>query len=114
MSIIDKLNDYGCNTKEGLERCLNKEDFYIKLLKMAISDNKVYELKDCIINKDYDNSFKISHTLKGVYANLALTPLYNLLFDLTEDLRAKKNKDYSNQINEIIKVFEKIKEIINS
>ena len=112
MSILEKLEKYGCNTKEGLERCLNKEDFYIKLLKMAVLDNKVYELKDAVINKDYDKAFGISHTLKGVYANLAITPLFELLYVLTEDLRAKKDKDYNNQLNEILMKFEDVKKII--
>ena len=84
MNIIEKLNNYGCNTKEGLERCLNKEDFYIRLLKMAVAENKVYELKDALSIKDYDKAFAISHTLKGVYANLAITPLYNLFYNLTK------------------------------
>jgi len=112
MNIIEKLTNYGCNTKEGLERCLNKEDFYIKLLKMAVSENKVYDLKDALASKDYDKAFGLSHTLKGVYANLAITPLYNLFYTLTEDLRVKKDIDYTNQIDEIINKFEEVKKII--
>ena len=112
MSILIKLNDLGCNTKEGLERCLNKEAFYLKLLKMAVSENKVYELNDSINNKDFNKAFSISHTLKGVYANLAITPLYNLFYTLTEELRVKENKDYTNEINEIISLFEIVKEIV--
>ncbi len=112
MNIIEKLNNYGCNTKEGLERCLNKEDFYIKLLKMSVAENKVYELKDALAIKDYDKAFAISHTLKGVYANLAITPLYNLFYTLTEDLRIRKDIDYTNQIDEIINKFEEVKKII--
>ena len=112
MSVLENLKNIGCNTKEGLDRCLNKEDFYIKLLKMAVSENKVYELKDSIITKDYDKAFAISHTLKGVYANLAITPLFNLLYSITEDLRIKKDKDYTNELNEIISLFEEVKKII--
>ena len=112
MSVLENLKNIGCNTKEGLERCLNKEDFYIKLLKMAVSENKVYELKDSIITKDYDKAFAISHTLKGVYANLAITPLFNLLYNITEDLKIKKDKDYTNELNEIISLFEEVKKII--
>lgn len=114
MSIIEELNKYGCTTKEGLERCLNKEDFYIKLLKMAVSDNKVYDLKEAINNKDYDKAFNLSHALKGVYANLSITPLYEMLYDITEDLRIKKDIDYTNQINKIVSIYEDIKKIINN
>ena len=114
MALLEKLENIGCNTKEGLERCLNKEDFYIKLLKMSVSDNKIYDLEKCLNNNDLDNAFAISHTLKGVYANLAITPLYNLLYTLTEELRKKEDKDYTNEIKDIINLFEKVKEIINN
>ena len=113
MTVLEKLDIIGCNTKEGLERCLNKEDFYMKLLKMAVSENKVYDLEKCLKEKDLDNAFAISHTLKGVFANLAITPLYNLFYTLTEELRNKTNKDYSDEIKRIINVFEEVKKIIN-
>ncbi len=112
MSLLEKLNNLGCNTKEGLERCLNKEDFYIRLLKMSVSDNKVYELEKCLKDNDLDNAFKISHTLKGVFANLAITPLYDMFNTLTEELRSKLVKDYINEVKEIIALFEKVKAII--
>ena len=112
MTVLEKLDNIGCNTKEGLERCLNKEDFYMKLLKMAVSDNKVYDLEKSLKDNDLDNAFAISHTLKGVFANLAITPLYNLFYTLTEELRKRENKDYTKEISDIISLFEKIKEII--
>ena len=112
MTVLEKLDNIGCNTKEGLERCLNKEDFYMKLLKMAVSDNKVYDLEKSLKDNDLYNAFAISHTLKGVFANLAITPLYNLFYTLTEELRKRENKDYTKEISDIISLFEKIKEII--
>ncbi len=38
MLTLDALNELGANTKEGLERCLNNEDFYLRLVKMAVMD----------------------------------------------------------------------------
>ena len=79
---------------------------------MAVAENKVYELKDALAIKDYDKAFAISHTLKGVYANLAITPLFDKFYILKEELRAKTDKDYSNEIKEIIEIFENVKIII--
>jgi hypothetical protein len=79
---------------------------------MAVADNKVYELKDALAIKDYNKAFAISHTLKGVYANLAITPLFDKFYTLTEELRIRKDIDYTNQIDEIINKFEEVKKII--
>ena len=31
---IDTLTIYGADTKEGLQRCMNNESFYLRLVKM--------------------------------------------------------------------------------
>ena len=51
-----------------------------------------------------EESFELSHALKGVVGNLALTPIYNPLVDMTEMLRAKKDVDY-------VEMYKPIKEI---
>ncbi len=61
MLTIEKLNEYGANTKEGLERCMNKEDFYFRLIDKAINDDSFIRLKTEIENKNYNEGFKIAH-----------------------------------------------------
>ena len=87
MDKLEKLKSIGCNVDEGLNRCLNNQDFYLRLLIKAMDDNKIETLKNAILNNNLKEAFEISHSLKGVYANLALTPIYNIIYELTEYLR---------------------------
>lgn len=75
MLTIEKLRSFGANVDEALVRCMNKEDFYLRLVNMAINDTKLTELEQQLSNNDLDSAFETAHALKGVYSNLSLTPL---------------------------------------
>ncbi len=92
---IDDLNAFGANTTEGLKRCLNKEDFYLRLVKKVPADSNFQRLFDAIKTGDLNTAFEASHSLKGVVGNLALTPIFTPVSELTELLRARKQADYS-------------------
>ena len=102
MITLDKLNQFGANTKEGLDRCMNNEAFYLRLVDKAINDDSFIKLKDELENKNYDEAFKIAHSLKGVLGNLSLTPLYDLAVEITENLRISKEIDYFELINKLL------------
>ena len=36
MLTVDKMKELGCNTAEGLGRCLNNEMFYLNLVQMGL------------------------------------------------------------------------------
>ena len=108
MITLDKLNQFGANTKEGLDRCMNNEAFYLRLVDKAINDDSFIKLKDELENKNYDEAFKIAHSLKGVLGNLSLTPLYDLAVDITENLRISKEIDYFELINKLLKKREEL------
>ena len=110
MITIDKLNEFGANTKEGLDRCMNNEAFYLRLVDKAVNDDSFIKLKDELENKNYDEAFKIAHSLKGVLGNLSLTPLYDLAVEITENLRNKNEIDYFVLIN---KLLNKREELLN-
>ncbi len=94
MVTIDVLNEFGANTAEGLERCLQDEEFYLGLVPTAL-DEESYEMLDSALKgHDLDTAFEAAHALKGVLANLALTPIYEPASELTENLRARKEMDY--------------------
>ncbi len=94
MITIEKLKDFGADTDEGLARCLNDESFYLMLVQSAITFEQIDRLCEQTSVGDLDGAFETSHALKGVYANLSLTPLYQLVYELTEQLRNRKNIDY--------------------
>ena len=57
MSKLDKLIKY-INTSEGLERCLNNEEFYLRLVNKALNDDSYLKLKEKIDNKNLDEALK--------------------------------------------------------
>lgn len=99
---IDILNEFGANTAEGLARCMDNEEFYLKMVTMGIADERFDSLKEVLEKKDLDEAFEVCHALKGVVGNLALTPIYEPISDMTELLRVRKDMDY-------MPLYEKIK-----
>ncbi len=94
MLTIAKLQEYGVNTKEGLGRCMGMEAFYFRMLGMGLKNDSFEKLDAALADGNLEEAFEQAHALKGVVGNLALTPIYNPLADLTEMLRSKKDADY--------------------
>ena len=92
---IDMLADYGANTAEGLQRCMNNESFFLRMVKMIPGDPNFEKLYDAIEAGDLSAAFEAAHALKGMTGNLALTPLYEPLCRITELLRARTETDYT-------------------
>lgn len=100
MLTIDKLREYGADVDEGLARCMGMEDFYIGLVEKALADNRLPLLEQQIGEGDLDAAFETVHALKGMYANLSLTPLTKPVSEITELLRSRTETDYSSLITE--------------
>ena len=100
---IDDLKNYGADTIEGLRRCMNNESFYIRLVKMIPGDAGFQKLYDAIGRGDLTAAFEAAHALKGSTGNLALTPIFAPVSEITELLRAGTKTDYSALIEAIRK-----------
>ena len=99
---IDDLIAYGANVDEGLQRCMNNEPFYLRLVE-SVKDEKGFDaLKAAIEANDLDAAFEAAHALKGVLANLSITPLYEPMSEITELLRAKEAVDYQPLVDAIM------------
>ena len=101
MLTIDALKKLGCDTDDGLTRCMGNEAFYFKLIGKVIDDKNFRALEDAVAAKDLDAAFDAAHSLKGVLGNLALTPIYEPVFEITELLRERKDIDYSEYLKTI-------------
>jgi hypothetical protein len=102
MLTVDVLRAWGADTEDGLRRCLNNEAFYLRLVDKAVKDPSFDRLKEAVEGKDLEKGFEYAHALKGVMANLALTPILNPVMEITELLRARTNMDYTALITEIL------------
>ena len=103
MLSIDALTAYGANVKEGLARCMNNEGFYLRLVKMAAKDANFEALEQALADHNLDEGFHAAHALKGVLANLALTPVLEPVAEMTELLRARTDTDYGPLLDRVRK-----------
>ena len=94
MLTIEGLKQFGANTDEGLNRCMGNEAFYFKLIGKVVDDKNFSTLEEAIAAKDLDAAFEAAHSLKGVLGNLALTPIYEPVYEATELLRSRSDVDY--------------------
>ena len=102
MITLEKLTNFGADTQTALARCMNKEDFYLKLVNMGLKEPRFEELGSALETKNYDKAFEVCHSLKGVIGNLALDPLYKEICEMTELLRTKTETDYTELYKKII------------
>ena len=98
---VDELKIYGANTEEGLRRCLNNESFYLRLVRMIPRDPNFEKLYGALDQGDLAAAFDAAHALKGSTGNLALTPIFAPISEITELLRARTETDYSALIDQI-------------
>ena len=111
MLTIDGLTAFGANTDEGLGRCLNKEDFYLRLVKKVPDDQNFDKLYKAVESGDLEGGFDAAHALKGVLSNLALTPVLKPVEEITELLRGKQEMDYGALIEQIKDAHGKLREM---
>lgn len=98
MLTIENLRKYGANVDEGLQRCINNEQLYLTLVNRFLDQNTFPDLKAAIQDHDLEKAFHIAHSLKGVIGNLSLSPLYDVICQMTELLRNRTEMDYSDYI----------------
>ncbi len=108
MITIEELKNAGADVETGLSRCVGKEDLYLKLVNMGLSDKKFEELGTALKSNDLTQAFELCHALKGAIGNLALTPLYKVLSQMTEKLRNKESADYSAMYSDILAIRTKL------
>jgi len=109
MLTIDTLREYGANVDEGLARCINNEGFYLKLVKKMLADKNFAGLKDALDAHDLDRAFECAHAVKGVSANLALTPIFQPVSEMTELLRAHTEMDYTDLYEKAAAAIEQLR-----
>ncbi|MBR2755240.1 MAG: Hpt domain-containing protein [Lachnospiraceae bacterium] len=111
MLTIEKLIDYGADVKAGMEICMNNEEFYFRMINLMLADNQVENLQRAVEEGNLDEAFEAAHALKGVTANLGLTPIRTPVTEMTELLRARTDMDYSQLMDEIKKQKETLAEL---
>jgi len=114
MLSIDKLIEFGADTKTGLMRCMDSEDFYLRMVGLLRKENNFDVLDEALQNNDLDRAFEAAHALKGVTGNLALTGLFEPISELTELLRSRTEMDYSEYREKVLAKKQELFEMIDN
>ena len=110
---IDALKNYGANVEEGLGRCMGNETLFLRLVSIIPSEKNFVLLKENIEANDLVSAFEAAHALKGITGNLALTPLYEPIVEITELLRARTETDYSPLLSVILTKRKELEDLMN-
>lgn len=108
---IQDLAAFGADINTGLQRCMNNETFYLRLVKMVPNEPGFPKLYEAMDARDLDAAFSAAHALKGSVSNLALTPLSAPLVELTELLRARSDTDYTALMETIRAAHERLRDL---
>ena len=112
MLTVEALRSRGVAVEEGMARCLNNEAFYLRLVGMAFAEDKIAPLEQAIAAHDLEKGFEAAHALKGMFANLSLTPVLNPVLEITELLRSRTETDYAPLVAKIREEYDAIKAFI--
>ena len=107
---IQSLIIWGADAHAAIGRMLNDEVFYLNLVEMFITSSDWFELEKLLSENKYKEAFIVSHRMKGSCADLSLTPLYEALCELTDDLRGEVRPTLSDNIKKVYKLKDTLTE----
>ena len=112
-SIIERLKDWGCDTAGAMERMADDESFYIECLHDVAEDACFDTLKEALAAGDLSKAFDAAHALKGVLANVGLTPIYNKITEIVEPLRSGSTAGLPLRLSQLFELRAKLIAILS-
>lgn len=111
-TIIDGLIRWGADPNAAIKRMLGDEELFFKLMNDFIKSPDWDMLLELINNESFKDAFVIAHRMKGSSADLSLTPLYESLCYVTDDLRGEVEEILYSDVESLIAVKENLYSII--
>lgn len=106
MTVQELYETIGGNYQEAVNRMMN-DNFIARMLGKFLSSNSYGNVVQAYEEKDFKKLFDEVHSFKGVTGNLALTPLFDLAYKITEATRNLAPGESVNLDNEIKELKEK-------
>lgn len=91
--LCEVLKEWNCDIEGAMERFLDDKALYEEFVESIVEEENFSLLKNSFDEKNYEEAFEYAHTLKGVTGNLGLTPLYEVICNLVEELREKRYEE---------------------
>ena len=112
-----QLVESGADVETTLKRFMGNEAIYQKFLGRFPDDPNYHNLGKNLEEGAFEAAYECAHALKGVVGNLGLTPIFDRVSDLVEELRNKAPEDVNverakEEWQDVKKVYEKFIAII--
>lgn len=91
--LLEELRNWGCDIDGALERFIGDEELYITCLYTVLADKAFGGLGEALGAGQVREAFEYAHTLKGVLANMGLTPMYDITVRIVEPLRVGEDTE---------------------
>ena len=88
-----QLEEGGADVEGTLKRFMGNDGIYLKFLGKFPNDPNYANLGINMESANYEEAYKCAHALKGVVGNLGLTPIFENVSALVEELRNKANAE---------------------
>lgn len=113
-----QLEESGADVEATLKRFMGNDAIYLKFLGKFPNDPNYANLGTNMESGNFEEAYKCAHALKGVVGNLGLTPIFDNVSILVEELRNKTNAEVDAALAEeewrkVKTVYEKFIGIIN-
>ncbi len=108
----DELRHADVDVDGAIARFANKEERYIKYLKLFAQDDNFARLQSAIEKKECCAAFESCHALKGVVGNLGFRLIFTNVYDACEILRNGRMEHVGELIDEVTDNYNIIVNII--
>lgn len=88
-----QLEEGGADVEATLKRFMGNDAIYLKFLGKFPNDPNYASLGENMESGNFEEAYKCAHALKGVVGNLGLTPIFDNVSVLVEELRNKTNAE---------------------
>ena len=111
-TILDELKEWGCDIEGAMARFLDDTELYLTCLDTVVTDSAFVKLGEALAERDVKVAFDSAHTLKGVFANMGLTPMLRIVECIVEPLRDGIIDDLMNDYHKLLEMNEFLKDIL--
>lgn len=113
-TLLEALKEWGCDVDGAMERLMGDEGLYQTCLHSVMEDKNFAGLCDALNQRKVEQAFEYAHTLKGVLANMGLTPMYDTVVQIVEPLRKGNDENLLPVCEELLQEKEKLGKLLET
>ena len=101
--LLSAMEIYGADVRGAMTRFLGDANLYAECIGMFMREESFPALGKALRDGECKKAFEAAHTLKGVAANLGLTPILETVNKLVEPLRAGRMENTEPLYDELMR-----------